>query len=54
MKTELNQTQHIVRAVNNRELWGAWATMRYIQKRGIDIRLYRLARQLDAAWQFAD
>lgn len=35
-------------AAKNRKIWGRFATRQYIISRGIDVRLYRLACQLEA------
>ena len=41
-------TLQTVRAARNRASWGAYATRQYCINRGIDLRLYRLACQLQA------
>lgn len=36
-----------VRAARNRRVWGRWATMRYLAKRGVPVRLYQIACALE-------
>lgn len=36
-----------VRAARNRRIWGRWATMRYLAKRGVPMRLYQIAMALE-------
>lgn len=36
-----------VRAARNRRIWGRWATMRYLAKRGVPVRLYQIAMALE-------
>ena len=36
-----------VRAARNRRVWGRDATMRYLAKRGVPIRLYQIAVALE-------
>ena len=44
----LESTKLIVRAARNRKAWGRLSARKFIQNRGIDYRLYRLAYQLEA------
>ena len=37
-----------VRAARNRRIWGRDATMRYLAKRGVPVRLYQIAMALEA------
>jgi len=37
-----------VRAAKNRRVWGRWATMRYLAKRGVPVRLYQIAIACEA------
>ena len=37
-----------VRAARNRRAWGRDATMRYLAKRGVPVRLYQIAVALEA------
>jgi hypothetical protein len=41
-------TQHAIRAARSWRSWGRYATIRYLQRRGVPLRLYYLARQLEA------
>ena len=36
-----------VRAARNRRVWGRWATMRYLARRGVPMRLYQIAVALE-------
>ena len=36
-----------VRAARNRRAWGRDATMRYLAKRGVPVRLYQIAMALE-------
>lgn len=36
-----------VRAAKNRRVWGRWATMRYLRRRGVPMRLYQIAMALE-------
>ena len=36
-----------VRAARNRRVWGRDATMRYLAKRGVPVRLYQIAVALE-------
>ena len=36
-----------VRAAKNRRIWGRDATMRYLAKRGVPVRLYQIAVVLE-------
>ena len=36
-----------VRAARNRRVWGRWATMRYLARRGVPVRLYQIAVALE-------
>ena len=36
-----------VRAAKNRRVWGRDATMRYLAKRGVPVRLYQIAVALE-------
>ena len=38
-----------VRAARNRRAWGRDATMRYLAKRGVPVRLYQIAVACEAA-----
>ena len=38
-----------VRAARNRRIWGRDATMRYLAKRGVPVRLYQIAMALERA-----
>ena len=42
------QTQQTIRAAKHWTSWGRWATIRYLQKRNIPLRLWYLARQCEA------
>ena len=37
-----------IRAAKNRRAWGRDATMRYLMKRGVPVRLYQIAVALEA------
>ena len=36
-----------IRAARNRRIWGRDATMRYLAKRGVPVRLYQIAMALE-------
>ena len=36
-----------IRAAKNRRVWGRYATMRYLAKRGVPVRLYQIAVALE-------
>ena len=36
-----------VRAARNRRVWGRDATMRYLRRRGVPLRLYQIAMALE-------
>lgn len=36
-----------IRAARNRRVWGRDATMRYLAKRGVPVRLYQIAMALE-------
>ena len=38
-----------VRAARNRRVWGRDATMRYLRRRGVPVRLYQIAVACEAA-----
>jgi hypothetical protein len=44
---------HAIKAAKMKGICGRWAMMRYCQKRGIPLGLYRLACQLEAASKIA-
>ena len=37
-----------IRAAKNRGVWGRWATMRYLARRGVSVRLYQIAVACEA------
>jgi hypothetical protein len=39
---------HVLKAAQNWHIWGRYATIRYLQKRGVDERLWYLSRRLEA------
>ena len=39
-----------VRAARNRRVWGRWATMRYLRRRGVPLRLYQIAMACEATY----
>ena len=41
-------TFHIIKAAKGWSTWGRYAAERYAVKRGLDLRLVRLARQLES------
>ena len=43
------QAEHAIRAARCVKLWGRDAAMRYCRNRGVPVRLFTLARQLEAA-----
>lgn len=45
----MNRTEQVIKAARNWKNWGSYAVTRYCENRGIDLRLVRLARQLEAA-----
>ena len=38
-----------IRAAKNRRVWGRWATMRYLARLGVSVRLYQIAVACEAA-----
>ena len=38
-----------IRAAKNRRVWGRWATMRYLARHGVSVRLYQVAMACEAA-----
>lgn len=42
------QTAKIIKAAKGWSTWGRYAAERYAVKRGLDLRLVRLARQLES------
>ena len=42
------QAAMAVRAAKNRRIWGRDATMRYLAKRGVPVRLYQIALACEA------
>ena len=38
-----------IRAAKNRRVWGRWATMRYLARHGVSVRLYKIAVACEAA-----
>ena len=38
-----------IRAAKNRRAWGRWATMRYLARHGVSVRLYQIAVACEAA-----
>lgn len=46
--TTMRTTVMAIRAARNRRIWGPWATMRYLAKRGVPVRLYQIAVALEA------
>lgn len=47
MTTISTQAAMAVRAARNRRVWGRWATARYLEKRGVPLRLYQIAVALE-------
>ena len=41
------QAEMAIRAARNRRVWGRYATMRYLAKRGVPVRLYQIAVALE-------
>lgn len=37
-----------IRAAKNRRVWGRWATMRYLARHGVSVRLYQIAVACEA------
>ena len=37
-----------IRAAKNRRAWGRWATMRYLARHGVSVRLYQIAVACEA------
>ena len=37
-----------IRAAKNRRVWGRWATMRYLRRHGVSVRLYQIAVACEA------
>ena len=48
-KTQFKQAYHAIRAAKLYPTIGRFAAMRYCQKRNVPLRLYYLARMLEAA-----
>ena len=46
--THPTKTAAIVYVAHNWTRWGRYAATRYCEKRGIDVRLVRIARQIEA------
>ena len=44
------QAAMAVRAAKNRRVWGRWATMRYLRRRGVPLRLYQIAMACEATY----
>lgn len=44
----IHAAYHAIRAAKLRHTVGRWAARRYVQKRGINMTIYRLACQLEA------
>ena len=42
------QAAMAIRAARNRRVWGRDATMRYLAKRGVPVRLYQIAMACEA------
>jgi hypothetical protein len=42
-RTMVYDAYHAVRAASNRHQWGPYAARRYVEKRGVPVRLYWLA-----------
>lgn len=40
-----------IRAAKHRRGWGRWATMRYLARHGVSVRLYQIAVACEAAEQ---
>lgn len=38
-----------IRAAKNRRAWGRWATMRYLARHGVSVRLYQVAVACESA-----
>ena len=38
-----------IRAAKNRRAWGRWATMRYLARHGVSVRLYQIAVACESA-----
>ena len=49
----MSQAQIAIKAAQNRNKWGSFASRRYALNRGVPLALYRLACQLEAAKAFA-
>ena len=47
MMSELRAVRAI-RAAKNRLVWGRWATMRYLARNGVSVRLYQIAVACEA------
>ena len=37
-----------IRAAKNRHVWGRWATIRYLARHGVSVRLYQVAVACEA------
>ncbi len=48
MTTMSDRAHCAIRAAKNRRVWGRWATMRYLAKRGVSVRLYQIAVACEA------
>jgi len=48
MTTMSDRAKCAIRAAKNRRVWGRWATMRYLAKRGVSVRLYQIAVACEA------
>jgi len=46
------QTDKIIKAARGFKLWGAFAARKYAERQGLDLRLVRLARQLETVTYF--
>ena len=46
------KTNQIIKAARGFKLWGNYAARKYAERQGLDARLVRLARQLEAASGF--
>lgn len=43
-----NEVAHAIRAAQKWQQWGRFAATRYLQRRGVDLRLWYLCRRLEA------
>jgi len=51
--TTMNESSELravraIRAAKNRRVWGRWATMRYLARHGVSVRLYQIAVACEA------